>query len=186
MGGIIMKKRSKVIFLWAIILIVGISYILYLSNRINTNNTINQDIKIQKIFKSQNEIYTEHLTLLEQYSIDIDRDNDKEEVKLYTAATKDSNGEIMWDDGQNWLLLVKDSDGEFILFDGYVQLGELQIWIYTADEDNEMHITTLQPGSASMNMCDYVFVKDKQYFERKVIFDPQNVNMLSNTCLLPK
>ncbi|PAB57378.1 hypothetical protein [Anaeromicrobium sediminis] len=167
-----MKNNMKIIIFVIAIFIVGILYKPYLPNRVK------EDVETEKILKSQERIDTKELTLLQQYSIDIDGDNEEENVELYTVAMKDSKGEIMWDDGQYWLLLVKDTDGEFVLFNEYIQLGKIDMWVYTSDVDNKMHITTLQPGSASMRMYDYVFIKEKEYFERKTIFNPKNVNMI--------
>lgn len=50
--------------------------------------------------------------------------------------------------------------------------------IGNSNEDNEFHITTLQLGSSRMRMNDYTFNKDKKYFEKKIIFDPKNVNLM--------
>lgn len=174
-----MKKYKKSLVLVVIfLLILVITYKQYLSKSTTENNTINQENETQIIFESKEQKSIENLTLLEQYNIDIDEDNEEENIMLYTSAEKATDGEIMWDDGQSWLMLVKDKDREFVLFDEYIQLGELKLWVYTAEENNKIHITTLQPGSASMHMSDYIFDKEKQYFEKKTIFNPKNINML--------
>ncbi|TCO68252.1 hypothetical protein [Marinisporobacter balticus] len=166
-------RKKAVVAIFLILLVV--SYKLYFTK---DHNVVDQGNETQMIFESKDLIDTKNLTLLEKYRIDVDGDNEDEEVQLYTAAERDADGEIMWDDGQNWLMLVKDSDRAFVLFDGYIQLGELKLWIYTTDEDNKMHITTLQPSSASALVDDYIFVEEKQGFEKKILFNPKNVNML--------
>lgn len=125
-------------------------------------------------------ISTEELTLLDAYEYDFDDDGELESIELYTRAEKDEKGEIMWDDGQEWLLLVRDGEQKYILFNQYVQLGKIQYWVYTAGKDNDFHITTIQPGSASLLLTEYTFDKDKQAFKKKEIFNPENVNLLYN------
>jgi len=119
----------------------------------------------------------DRLTLLDDSSIDIDQDGKQESVELYTAAEKDSKGQIAWDDGQPWLLRAFDNDKEYILFDNYVQLGELNYWLYTTIE-NEVHITTMQTSSAGFLITDYKFDSEKRRFERNIVFDPKSVNLL--------
>jgi len=146
-------------------------------NDISTDTSKN-DIEIINI--SNERVSTENLTLLDEYSIDFDNDNIEESIELYTAAGRGPDGEMMWDDGQDFLLIVKDKEGEFILFNEYVQIGQIDLYVYTA-EDNEFHITTLQPGSASMRMTDYNFNKDKKQFEKSIVFNPNNVNLMHSS-----
>lgn len=88
-----------------------------------------------------NEIYPsdkislENLTLLDEYAFDFDRDKVDEKISLYTAAQRDDDGEIMWDDGQRWLFVVQDTEKDYILFDGWVQLGGITSFTYTVDDD---------------------------------------------------
>lgn len=119
----------------------------------------------------------DRLTLLDDSSIDIDQDGQVESVELYTAAEKDSKGQIGWDDGQPWLLRVTDGENEYILFDDYVQLGDLNYWLYTTAE-NEVHITTMQTSGAGFLITDYKFGSEKGRFERNIVFNPKSVNLM--------
>jgi hypothetical protein len=68
-------------------------------------------------------------TLLDSTSVDVDADGAAERIELYTAAERDRAGRVMWDDGQRWLLVVRDGEAAYPLFDGYVQLGHLAFWV---------------------------------------------------------
>lgn len=138
--------------------------------------------KVTKFIEASTELRdTNELTLLDEYEIDIEGDGQMENVQMFTAAQRDQSGNIMWDDGQNWLLTVRGDDREYVLFEGYVQLGEIKYWAYTAGNDSKLHITTLQPGSASLQVMDFVYDAKKDGFEGTEIFNPENVNLMHSS-----
>ncbi|MZQ74985.1 MAG: hypothetical protein GT589_02370 [Peptoclostridium sp.] len=142
----------------------------------------NQSEKNKKFIEASKELRDiNELTLLDEYEIDLEGDGQMENVQMYTAAQKDPSGNIMWDDGQNWLLTVRGEDREYVLFEGYVQLGEIKYWAYTAGSDSKLHITTLQPGSASLQLMDFEYDSDKDGFEGTEIFNPENVNLMHSS-----
>lgn len=142
----------------------------------------NQPEKNKKFIEASKELRDiNELTLLDEYEIDLEGDGQMENVQMYTAAQKDPSGNIMWDDGQNWLLTVRGEDREYVLFEGYVQLGEIKYWAYTAGSDSKLHITTLQPGSASLQLMDFAYDSDKDGFEGTEIFNPENVNLMHSS-----
>jgi len=116
-------------------------------------------------------------TLLDSVKIDINKDGQEESIELYTAAERDSKGEIAWDDGQRWLLTVVDGSNEYILFDDYVQLGDLNFFAYLS-EQNAVHITTIQNCDADFLVNDYVFDSEKKRFKRNVVFRPPISHMV--------
>jgi hypothetical protein len=122
---------------------------------------------------------TSNLTLISSYTPDINADGVSDQIDLLTTAKKDEAGEIQWDDGQNWTLVAHINNDEYLLFDAYVQLGQLIPYIYTAGENNAFHIALMQPGSASITLSDYQFNRENKQFEKRIIFNPQNVNLLN-------
>ena len=64
-------------------------------------------------------------TLYKKINVDIDGDGEEEVIELHVNAGKTENGLFAWDDGQNWLLVVKDGEKTYPLFDDYVQLGSI-------------------------------------------------------------
>jgi len=143
-------------------------------NRFNNQQT---ETKIEFISAAKRTNPLERMILLDDSKVDINQDGQEESVELYAAAEKDSRGELAWDDGQPWLLKVIDGDYEYILFDDYVQLGDLNYWIYTS-EQNTVHITTMQDCDAGFLVTDYKFDVKMKRFEKVVVFNPQIANML--------
>lgn len=121
-----------------------------------------------------------HLTLLDEYIFDFDGDKQDEKISMYTAAGRAENGEMAWDDGQNWLIVVQDSDKDYVLFDDYVQLGSINYYVYTADDS--FYIDTVQVGTASLTHKTYAYDKDSDSFKIKVQYTTSgNVNMLHSS-----
>ncbi|WP_353096158.1 hypothetical protein [Tissierella praeacuta] len=112
--------------------------------------------------KSAEKWDTKELTLLDSYTIDFDKDGTDETISIYTTAQKDEKGNIAWDDGQNWTLLVEDTDKDYILFNDYVQLGNIQFYVYTVED--EFYISTIQTGTANLKLTEYKFIKDENQF----------------------
>ncbi len=128
------------------------------------------------IFSSTDKISTEGLTLLDNTEADLNGNGNEEIIELYTTAERDSSGEVLWDDGQKWFLIVKDEDREYVLFDEYVQLGVLDYWIFSSKD--ECHIVTLQTGSAVFKLSEYSYVDDKDAFMKKEIYNPEFLNVV--------
>ena len=137
--------------------------------------------KFTAIYPSTDKLSIENLTLLDNTTVDISGDGKEETIELYTTAQRDSKGEIMWDDGQKWFLIVKDKDKEYVLFDEYVQLGTLEFWVY--DSRGESHIVTLQTGSAVLKLSDYVYDSGKDCYMKKDIFNPEYLNVIYDSTI---
>lgn len=136
--------------------------------------------KEKVIITKSDKFDTSDLTLLDAYFIDIDGDGIDEKISMYTAAEKDSNGEIMWDDGQDWLLSIEGEDYDYVLFNDYIQIGSMQYFVYVI-EDN-VYISTISSSTANLEMIEYKFNKETKEFEGNTKFTTQgNVIMLHSS-----
>lgn len=125
-------------------------------------------------------VITQGLTLLDSYEFDINGDGVEETIAMYVNAEQGSDGEIYWDDGQNWLFLVEGNEQDYVLFDDYVQLGTIKFHIYTTDDD--FYITTIQSGTANLDIVEYRFDRDSGKFVSTLLHGTKgNVNMLHST-----
>ena len=79
------------------------------------DNDVLQEIRAEDI------ISIDELTLLDEYIIDFNNDGYDEIIAMYVAAGRDDKGEIMWDDGQRWVLLIHGDNKDYVLYDDYVQ-----------------------------------------------------------------
>lgn len=132
--------------------------------------------KYTAIYPSSDRVDTSFLTLLDSTSVDFNGDGKEESISMYTTAQRDENGEMAWDDGQKWFLIVSNEDQEYVLFDDYVQLGALEFWLFTSKD--KYHIMTLQTGSAVLKLSDYMYDDEKETFVKKDIFNPEFLNVI--------
>lgn len=121
-------------------------------------------------------VNTDKLTLLDGDVFDFDKDGTEEKIRMYTEAQKDSSGEILWDDGQNWLFVVQDTEKDYILAQEYVQLGTIEFYIYTIGD--KFHIGTISARTASLVLTSYYYDKDKDCFVLTVPFSTEG-----NVCM---
>lgn len=129
------------------------------------------------VIKESEKVDTTGLSLLDSYSLNIFGDQEDETISMYTDAEKDNEGNIMWDDGQTWKLIVHGEDKDFVLFDDYLQLASIDFFIYTLDED--FYLSTVNSGTANLTVKEYKFNKIDQAFESRVKSNTSgNVNML--------
>ncbi len=125
-------------------------------------------------------VSVEGLTLLDEYEFDFNGDNIMEKINMYTAAERAENGEIMWDDGQRWLFVVHGGDKDYVLFDDYVQLGVINSYVYTIDQN--FYITTLSSGTANLTLKSYLYSSSDDMFLETIPFNTDgNVNMLHSS-----
>lgn len=125
-------------------------------------------------------VNVDNLSLLDEFAIDFDNDGIEEKIGMYTSAQKDSNGEVMWDDGQNWLFIVQDTDKDYVLVDEYVQLGSIDFNIYTIEDD--FYISTYSSRTASLTLNLYHYDRVNDNFEMTTPYNaPGNVNMLKTS-----
>jgi len=119
-------------------------------------------------------------TLLEEHLIDVDQDSVDERVELYSDVEVTDDGVYCWDDGQRWLLLVRDEDQVYVLFDDYVQLGRLELLLYEFYESGEVNITTIQIMSAGLFIKDYALDTENAHFVERIVLDKRNIMNISD------
>lgn len=117
-------------------------------------------------------------TLLDEYQIDIDDDATSEYLALY-AVVEVMDGDYCWDDGQKWLLLVRDESQEYVIFDDYIQLGAIEAYVYEDLTEDTFHITTLLKASAGISIKDFIFDRNERIFYEKEVFGVSNINNFS-------
>jgi hypothetical protein len=129
---------------------------------------------------SSDKVDTENLTLLDEYYFDFDKDGNQERIAMYTDAGRGPDGEIAWDDGQNWIFIVHDTDKDYVLLDDYVQLGNIDFFIYTVDDD--FHIATVDGRTASLTLTVYRYDLDRESFIKRIPYEVSgNVNLIKTS-----
>lgn len=87
-------------------------------------------------------------TLLDTASADVDGDGAAERIELHAEVERDARGRLAWDDGQRWLLVVRDGEVAYPLFDGLVQLGRLGFAVVERGEETPVILATVEAGAA--------------------------------------
>ena len=98
-------------------------------------------------------------TELSRYIGDVDGDGNDETVVLSTSAERDEDGEILWNDGQNWLLYVNDSDETYVLLNEFIQLGNVyfEVLDYYMEDGIEPCINVITTTGSGINLKNYKF-----------------------------
>lgn len=131
-------------------------------------NDVNNDSALIKA----SEIDKYPQTLYKEMTLDIDGDGKEEIIELYVNAGIMDNGQFAWDDGQNWLLVVKDGDKTYPLFDEYIQLGSLDF--STATFDKKPGIVMYKREHADRTVQKFVFDTNKEAFEKETFYKKEN------------
>jgi hypothetical protein len=108
----------------------------------------------------------------------LDADSQEEAISLYTAAQRDSRGEIMWDDGQKWLLLVKDENNYYSLFQEYVQLGSVYFTVAGIENRPTPQITMLVSTGSNLSLTNYAYTQANGGYEKVTAYNSGSINSL--------
>ena len=117
-----------------------------------------------------------YATKLKEFSFDLDLDNEEETFELYTAAGRGDKGELLWDDGQRWLLVAIDGNKYYTLFSEYVQLGDVYFNFSTIGEDKIPNVTVMVTSGCGLKVIDYVFNREKDYYQEEIVFKSNDKN----------
>ena len=111
---------------------------------------------------------------LDSYECDISADNSEETINLYTSA-ETSDGEILWDDSQKWVLEVQAEDGVYTLLNQNISNGRVY---FDVDEvnNNTYAITVYTVSSAGTNIKQYTY--SKTGFIEKQVYAAASINNL--------
>jgi hypothetical protein len=138
------------------------------------SDDLENDTPLKGLTITAKEIESYPVSLYDQTTFDLDGDGEQEQIEMYVNAEKDETGEYMWDDGQNWLLVVKDGGKTYPLFDGWVQIGKLSFWLIESDE--KPMLILLKTGTAEFNLQTFTFNEKENSYIQEIHFNPENVN----------
>lgn len=113
-------------------------------------------------------------TLYKKTTLDIDEDGVEEVIELYVNAGKMENGLFAWDDGQTWLLVVKDGENTYPLFDDYVQLGSIDF--STTTFDGKPGIVMLMTHHSNRTVQKFTYDKNEKGYQKETFYKKENMN----------
>ena len=114
-------------------------------------------------------------TLFQESSIDLDEDGEEEQVELYVDAEQLDNGEIAWDDGQMWLLVVKDGEETYPLFHDFVQLGTIDFTLATLDDKPAIVMLKTWHSNKTIQKFQFQFDHNEKVFQSETLLEKNNM-----------
>ncbi|WP_339252327.1 hypothetical protein NSQ43_01120 [Sporosarcina sp. FSL W8-0480] len=112
-------------------------------------------------------------TLYKTAVLDLDRDGEEEIVELYVNAGKTDDGLFAWDDGQTWMLVVKDGEETYSLFDEYVQLGSVDF--STTIIDKKQAIVMVMSQHANRTVQKFTYDQNEKGYYKETIYKKENM-----------
>ena len=86
----------------------------------------------------QDVTYLEGLNRFSSYEVDMDKDGNNESIEVYCQGEITETGEYLFDDGQQWALVLRKGNEIYPLFEkNYIQLGGLEYTVYVDYDDYE-------------------------------------------------
>lgn len=113
-------------------------------------------------------------TLYKSATLDMDGDGEEEVIELYVNAGKTENGVFAWDDGQTWLLVVKDGDKTYPLFDDFVQLGSIDF--STTRLDGKPGIVMIMRSHSDRIVQKFSYDKNENGYQKETFYKKENIN----------
>lgn len=171
-------KHNKYLF---IILVLLMIFLVGCQNKEQTGVQPQPESKVDNRLieaMASDSINTEGMTKLREFSTDLDLDSKEERIELYTAAERNEKGEMVWDDGQNWVLAVRDVEKSYALLSQYVQLGVVYFTVSNIGEGQMPNITVIVPTGSSFRMMSYVFDKGKSGYSETLLYESKDDNWI--------
>jgi len=134
------------------------------------NQQVNSDYSM--ILEKEIEKYPQ--TLYKKTLEDIDGDGEEEVIELYVNAGKTGNGLFAWDDGQDWLLVVKDGEKTYPLFDDFVQLGSIDF--STTTFDRKPGVVMIKAQHSDKTVQKFTYDKNEKGYQKETFYKRENTN----------
>lgn len=135
---------------------------------------MNQEVNKDNSMILAKDIETYPQVLYKRKTFDIDGDGEEEIIELYVNVEIMENGSFAWDDGQNWLLVVKDGEITYPLFDDYIQLGSLNFSMTTFD--GKPGIVMHMKQHSNITIQKFTYDKKEKGYQKKTFYKKENMD----------
>jgi len=106
-------------------------------------------------------------------------------ISLFVRAEKNDDGDFVFDDGQDWLLVMETSLGYFPLFPrARIQLGRIDYTVFNAYSGSAydiFHVLVTKTQGAGIEMYEAVFDSDEQAFQINPVYQYGNINYMGTS-----
>lgn len=106
-----------------------------------------------------------------------DFSQDINSVEIYTNAEVDENGEFLWDDGHEFLVVARSDNGDYKLFEERIQHGSIKVNVFL--EDDIFKLSLFDYGTAHIRFIIFEF-NDDHFIKNSLYEGTGNINMIGN------
>ncbi len=108
----------------------------------------------------------------DEYSYDFDSDGEDDLLEVFSTVFYDDD-EPHYDDGASWIITVTTASGVYKLYDGYIQLGRVELNVGEFyNEVPEKFIILTQTTGAGKSITHYTF--DDGVFYEELVYTTDN------------
>lgn len=136
-----------------------------------------QEEKAELIKKSDKSVIEDSWSVLSEYDFELDGKEAK--VTLASEAQRDSDGIIMWDDSQRWVLEVLTGEDIYTLFDGRVSLGNVYFDVierYSDSGDALPAVIMYSISGANTEISEFTY--GEKGFVKKGVYEENGINRM--------
>ncbi len=92
-------------------------------------------------------------------------------VELYVQAERDASGRMMWDDGHQWRLVVREGDRSARLVDDFVPNGTVRFWVVNVLDGDPVVVSQIDSGTAGVRVTEWVAAPDRDGWSARTRVD---------------
>lgn len=156
-----MKKNIFLILCFIVLLLCA-------CNNEQTNIVTDEPQNVTYITSDKGEMdFVSDFSILNQYEADVNDDGNEDEITLYINSNKDTDGELIKNDNNEWILIVNDSFNNeyYTLFDKNIQVGDLyfQVVDFFEEDGPETSILLYKITGTEIEITSFDFEKDKGF-----------------------
>lgn len=129
-------------------------------------------------------IDTSDLNIYWQYEITGFSGEENAILALYVNAEKDDNEQFLFDDRNEWALVLTYKDDKFNLLDRqFLQLGDVSCSVFFDfnGENPIPHILTTIQQTASYEIFEFIYDSSDNRFLKNTVYDMQNINFITES-----
>ena len=107
-------------------------------------------------------------------------------LSIYVNAEPGSDGEFAFDDGQEWIVLLETTMGDYPLFPRkYVQLGSVSCVVYNeyVDDSTRPHFLITERQTAGYRIYDCIYDEEQAAFMVEPVYEADGINFIVDSSL---
>ena len=171
-------KRLSTPLLGVLLIVCAFFFYSTVSSKAAAEEKIPEQVVLPQYIRPQIKgwAYTEGLTLESFCEVALVPGGDKSSLELYVDAPTDENGQIIYDDGQIWTLVLRKHGYFYPLMEKqYIQQGNVSYSAYYSHEDDAFHIMVIKNQRADLDIYECIYDVHEDAFEVRSIYRAKDI-----------